>query len=265
MTQGQEQPPSPAPLIDSHAHLDFPQFEGQLDAVIERARAAGIERIVSIGTTYEGALRTLDIAASYPNVSPAAGVHPSYIVEGFARFEELAKLFETAPFVAVGETGLDFYRMHTPAAVQENAFRAHIELALARDLPVIIHVRDAYEDALRVLDSTPKMPRGVFHCFSGTAEFAREGLARGFYISFAGQVTFKNADALRTVAATVPMERILVETDCPYLAPVPHRGKDNEPAFVRHTAEMIAKLKGVGIGIAAAQTAANAKALFRLA
>jgi len=262
MTQGQAQSLSPAALIDSHAHLDFPEFRGRLDAVIERARAAGVERIVSIGTTYEGALRTLEIAAQYANVSPAAGVHPSYIAEGFARFSDLVKLFETAPFVAVGETGLDFYRMHAPAEVQETAFRAHIELALERNLPVIIHVRDAYEDALRVLDSLPRTPSGVFHCFSGTVAFAREVIARGFYISFAGQVTFKNADALREVAAAAPMERILIETDCPFLAPVPHRGKDNEPAFVRHTAEMIAKVRGMKADAVAAQTLANTKALF---
>lgn len=258
--------PTPMALIDSHAHLDFPQLVEQIDAVVARARAAGVGHIVTIGTSYEAALVSLDIARRFPNVHAAAGVHPNYVAEKLGGFADLRKIFDTAPLVGVGETGLDFYREHTPHEAQEKAFRMHIDLALEKDLPLIIHIRDhaegAYNAALAVLDSLPRMPRGVFHCFSGTAEFAREAIARGFYVSFAGQITFKNAEALRAVTATVPLNRILVETDCPYLAPVPYRGKDNEPAFVKHTAEKVAEILGMPFEAVARATTENAKRLF---
>jgi TatD DNase family protein len=249
-------------LVDSHAHLDFPEFEGRLEKVLARAAEAGVGHVITIGISYETARKALEIAARFPDVSAAAGIHPNEAAAHFGEFEALARLFETEALVGVGETGLDFYRNRTPAAVQEESFRAHIELALARDLPLVIHVRDAYEEALRVLDASRKMPRGVFHCYSGTAEFAREAVARGFFISVAGQVTFKNADALRAAVATVPLERLLVETDCPYLAPAPHRGKDNEPAYVRFTAERIAEVMGVPFEEVARATTANARRLF---
>ncbi|GAI99624.1 unnamed protein product, partial [marine sediment metagenome] len=166
--------------------------------------------------------------------------------------------------VAVGETGLDFHGEYTPADMQRVAFAKHIELALSNDLPVIVHVRDAYDEALKVIDSFDAPPRGVFHCFSGDAAFAREVLKRGFFVSIAGQVTFKNADKLRSVAADLPLGRLLVETDCPWLAPVPRRGKTNEPAFVRHTAEKLAECMGSGLADVARATSANAWRLFRL-
>lgn len=251
-------------LVDSHAHLDFPQFEGKLDGVLPRARDAGVTHVLTIGISYETARAALDIARRFPNVKAAAGVHPNEAGCEFADFGKLAKLFRSEPLVAVGETGLDYYRNRTPAAEQKSAFRAHIELALERDLPLVLHVRDAYADALSMLDSMPGMPRGVFHCFSGDAALAREVLARGFFISFAGQVTYKNAEALRAVVKGVPVGRLLVETDCPYLAPVPHRGKDNEPAYVRFTAEKIAEVMGVPFADVARATTANAWRLFGL-
>jgi len=251
-----------ATLVDSHAHLDFPEFAGHLDEVIARANATGVGHILTIGISYETALAALDIARKYAGVSAAAGIHPNEVGAHFERFPELVKLFETEPLVAVGETGLDFYRNRTPAEEQKEAFRAHLELALERDLPVIIHVRDAYEEALKALDSLARMPRGVFHCFSGAAEFAREALDRGFFVSFAGQVTYKNAEDLRAVAGAIPVGRLLVETDCPYLSPVPHRGKTNEPSYVLHTAEKLAGLVGVPYDDFARATTANAWRLF---
>jgi TatD DNase family protein len=266
-------PPSPAPieLVDSHAHLDFPELAGRLDAVVERANAAGVAHIVTVGTSYEAAVTALGIARRFPCVSAAAGIHPNYVAEKLAGFDDLRRLFDTEPLVAVGETGLDFYREHTPHADQEAAFRLHIELALDKDLPLVIHIRDAqgaaraYDRALEILDAAPRMPRGVFHCFSGTTQFAREAVARGFLISIAGQVTFKNAEALRATVATIPLERLLVETDCPYLAPVPNRGKDNEPAFVRHTADRVAEILATPFETVARATTDNARKLFSIA
>ena len=253
-----------ARLIDSHAHLDFPEFEGQVDAVIERARAAGVVGIVTVGTTYDSARKALEIASQHEGVYAAAGIHPNDVAQHFSEFGAVARLFETESLVAVGETGLDFHWKDTPPSEQEKAFRAHLDLAVSRDLPVIIHVREAHAEALRVLDSLPRMPRGVFHCFSGTAEFAREVIARGFYISIAGPVTYKNANNLRATVATIPLERLLVETDCPYLAPVPHRGKTNEPAYVRATAEKVAEVIGAPFEEFARATTENAWALFGL-
>lgn len=253
-----------SPLIDSHAHLDFPDFEGCLDEVISRALDAGVTGILTIGTTYAAAIQAIEITGRYDCVFAAAGIHPNYVAEEFGRFEELAALFETKRLLAVGETGLDFYRDHTPRNMQLDAFKAHINLALERDLPLVIHIRQAFDEALAVLDSCGGMPTGVFHCFSGTASFAREVLKRGFYISIAGQVTFKKATDLRNTVAGLPLDRLLVETDCPYLAPVPNRGKPNEPAFVHHTAAKVAECMGLAFHDVANATTTNASRLFRM-
>lgn len=249
-------------LVDSHAHLDSRDFERQLDDVIARARQAGVVAVLTIATSYDETHRSLEIARRYDAVSAAAGIHPNYAAEKFDRFADLAALFETEPLVGVGETGLDFYRDYAPRDMQEHAFRAHIELALERDLPLIIHVREAHDETLAVLDSYREMPKGVFHCFSGTADYAEEVLKRGFFISIAGNVTFKKADSLRAVAAAVPLGRLLVETDSPYLAPVPKRGRTNEPAFVHYTAQKVAECLGVPFEDVARSTSANAWRLF---
>ena len=249
-------------LVDSHAHLHFPEFEGAVGEAIERARVAGVGHILTVGTSYEEGVKSLSMARRYPGISAAAAVHPNYVMDKYGGFDALRRLFDTEPFVAVGETGLDFYWDYTPPAEQEKAFRAHLDLALEKDLPVILHVRDAYEKTLEVLDSLSRMPRGVFHCFSGTAEFARKALDRGFYISVAGQITFKKADELRAAVATVPLDRLLVETDCPYLAPLPHRGKTNEPSYVRFTAERLAQLLGVPFEEVARATTENFRTVF---
>ena len=189
-------------------------------------------------------------------------MHPNEAGAQFKDFGLLAKLFETEPLVAVGETGLDFHHHFTPVEEQKKAFQAHLDLALDRNLPVILHVRDAHKETLEILDGLQRMPRGVFHCFSGTAEFAREALERGFFISVAGRVTYKNAEDLRKVVKGLPVGRLLVETDCPYLTPMPHRGEDNEPAFVRFTAEKIAEVMGMPFADLARTTTANARRLF---
>lgn len=252
-------------LVDSHAHLDYPPLAGDLSGVVSRAKDAGVAGIITVGTTLEGTRKSIEIARAFPGVVWAAGgIHPNEASAHFGEFAELSRLFETQPLVAVGETGLDFYRERTCADEQRAAFRAHLELALARDLPVIIHIREAYDEALKVLDSMPTMPRGVLHCFSGNLDFAREALGRGLYISIAGQVTYKNAEDLRRVVAQIPLGRLLVETDCPYLAPVPRRGKDNEPAYARFTAEAVAGLTGVTLADLARTTTANAWRLFRI-
>lgn len=249
-------------LVDSHAHLDLEEFSGHLEGVIARANEAGVNHILSIGTSYETSITTIEIARRFDCVSAAAGIHPHYVAERFGEFGRLKALFDDEPLVAVGETGLDFYRDASPRGDQCEAFRAHIDLAMAKDLPLIIHVRDAWDEALEVLDSAGGAPRGVFHCFSGDADFAREVLERGFFISVAGQVTFKKADDLREVVSALPLGRLLVETDCPYLAPVPKRGKTNEPAYVRLTAQAVAECMGVGFTDVARATTANAWRLF---
>ncbi len=254
--------PAQVSLVDTHAHLDFPEFEGRLEQVIAAAEESGVSNIISVATTYESARATLEIARRFPRVSPAAAIHPNYVAEKFGDFGPLAALFDREPFVAVGETGLDFYRDYTPPEEQKAAFRAHIELALARDLPLIVHVRDAYDEALRVLDEFETAPKGVFHCFSGDSRFADEVLDRGFFISIAGQVTFANAAPLREVVAGLPLGRLLVETDCPFLAPVPRRGRTNEPAWVRYTAEAVADCLGVPFGDVARATGVSARRLF---
>ena len=249
-------------IIDTHAHLDFEEFDGDRIETVARAAAAGVSDIITIGTTLAGAIKTLEIASKSENVHAAAGIHPNYVAENFGEWSELAALFERNIFVGVGETGLDFYRDHTPKSMQIAAFKEHICLSLERNLPLIIHCRDAYEEVIAAIDGFENMPRGVFHCFGGTTDFAAEAVKRGFLISFAGQLTFKKSDALRETAASIPIESILVETDCPYLAPAPNRGKRNEPAFAVHTAAMLAEVHGVSYARMAQALSANARRLF---
>ena len=220
-------------LVDSHCHLDFPELSGDADGVLERARSAGVGHLLTIGTK-------------------------------ITKFDGVLAMAEHPKVVAFGETGLDFYYEHSPRADQERSFRVHIDAAREADLPIIIHTRDADPETAAILDDEmSKGPfKGVIHCFSSGPELAAKVLELGFYISFSGIVTFKKAEELREVAKTVPLDRILVETDSPYLAPVPHRGKTNEPAFVAHTAALVAELKGVSRDELAAQTTANFFRLF---
>jgi len=253
-------------LIDSHCHLDFPDFAPELDAVIERARAAGVDTMVSISTRLSSFPNVRAIAERYEGIYCSVGVHPHDAKDEAeeASADVIGELAQHPKVVGIGETGLDFYYEHGPRADQERAFRAHISAARATRLPLIVHTRDAEADTIRVLtDEMQKGPfSGLIHCFSASRAFAESALALGFYISFSGIVTFKKADAVREVAAMVPPDRMLVETDAPYLAPVPHRGKRNEPAFVVETARVLAKLRGLSEEEIARTTSENFKRLF---
>ena len=252
-------------LVDSHCHLDFPELATDVDDVVIRARSAGVGHMLTIGTKITKFDGVLAMAERFPNVSCSVGIHPHEAgVEPAMDVEKLTALAKHPKVVAFGETGLDFYYEHSPRADQERSFRVHIDAAREAGLPVIVHTRDADPETAKILQE--EMARGPFtgviHCFSSGPEFAAQALDLGFYISFSGIVTFKKAEALRDVAKTVPLDRILVETDSPYLAPMPHRGKTNEPAFVTHTAAMVAGLKGVTREELAAKTTENFFRLF---
>lgn len=252
-------------LVDSHCHLDYPELAGDAAGVVARARNAGVRHMLTIGTKITAFDGVLAMAERFPNVSCSVGIHPHEAgVEPATDVEKLMDLARHPKVVAFGETGLDFYYEHSPRADQERSFRVHIAAARAAGLPVIIHTRDADAETADILGAamTEGPFTGVIHCFSSGRELAEKVLELGFYISFSGIVTFKKADALREVAKTVPMDRILVETDSPYLAPMPHRGKTNEPAFVAETAAVVAGLKGVTRDELAMQTTANFFQLF---
>lgn len=255
-------------LVDTHAHLDEDAFSFDRADVVANAAAVGVTRIVTIGTTLESSQAALAIAAEFPGVYAAVGIHPNYAAvaqpDDWAQIEELAK----APrAVGIGETGLDRYWDHTPIEVQQDYFDRHLELSRRTGKPFIVHCREAEADVVAQLRRAAGQGtlHGVMHSFAGSSETADICLELGLYLSFAGMVTYKKSEELRQIAARVPADRILVETDSPYLAPVPNRGKRNEPAWVRHTAELIAQARGVPLEEFAAQTTANAQRLFALA
>jgi TatD DNase family protein len=251
-------------LVDTHAHLDMAELAGDLEGVLGRARDAGVSRIVTIGTDEASSRAAVSLAAGREPVFCAVGLHPHEASRWSAGLAaELLSLAASPKVVAWGEVGLDFYRMHSPRPAQERAFREQIGLAAQRGLPLIVHVRDAHEEALAIL-AQEGASRGVFHCFSGNERLAERVLELGFYISLAGPLTFKNASKPVRVAERVPLGRLLVETDCPYLAPVPHRGRRNEPAYLVHTAARLAEIKGVEVAEVARATTRNAKNLFGL-
>ena len=249
-------------LADSHTHLEFPQFDEDREQVFERAWAGGVRHLVAIGSASgPDRLRVgLEMAEGRDWVFPTIGIHPHEArLATDDHFDELARLAADLRVIAVGEIGLDYHYDHSPRDVQEAVFRRQLELAEASRLPIIIHCREAWLDCLRILDEQWKRTGlgGIFHCFSGSFEDARRGLDAGFYISFAGNLTFPKAADLRDVAARVPRSRLLIETDCPFLAPVPKRGKRNEPAFVRFVAEQLGAIWGVSVPEAAAATTRN--------
>jgi TatD DNase family protein len=254
-------------FIDTHAHLFDGRFRGDLPAVIERAIAAGVERVVCLGIDRESSIESVRIANAFPLVVAAVGIQPNSLAEARAGdWEEVVRLAETEPrVVAIGETGLDRYWDRTPFAMQEEYFARHIELARRLAKPFIIHCREAEADVVKALRSEIASHgpiRSVMHSFSGDLATAQACLEMGLYISFAGMVTYPKAQELRDVAREVPLERLLVETDCPYLAPQPVRGRRNEPAYVAHTAALLAEVKGVPVAELAEQTTRNARALF---
>lgn len=257
------------PLIDTHAHLDDDRFADDLAEVLERAAASGLRRVITIATTAPSSGRAVALAKAYPILAATVGIQPNHVAEaGPTDWDEVVRLAEVEPIVALGETGLDRHWDYTPFAQQEDYFARHLELARRKGVAVVIHCREAEADVVRMLraDHERHGPvRAVMHSFTGDLATAEACLAMGLHISFAGMVTYKNAQALRDVAAKVPADRLLVETDSPYLAPVPKRGQRNEPAYVVHTAALLATVRGVTPEELAEQTTRNAKALFGLA
>ena len=247
-------------LIDSHAHLDDPKFEGELDEVLARAREAGIGRIVTIGTSLESSRRAREIAGKYEEVYYAAGIHPHEANEP-GPVGELASL--TGPkCVALGETGLDYFYDFADRANQKILFEKHLELATAADLPITIHCREAHADTVAILTGAGQ--RGVIHCFSGSVADAEAYVKLGFHLSIAGPVTYKKSDTLRDAVRNIPIDRLMVETDSPLLAPQARRGKRNEPAYVRYTAEEVARVRGMDIAEVEEATERNTRAVFRM-
>ncbi len=252
-------------LIDSHCHLDFPDFATELDAVVARARAAGIERMVTISTRVARHAGVLAIAERFPDVYCSVGTHPHYAHEELdLTAADLVARTRHAKVVALGEAGLDYHYDNSPRAAQEQGFRTHIAAARESGLPLVIHSREADGDTARILEE--ETGKGAFpavlHCFTGGAELARRAVSLGLFISFTGLLTFKNSDALRRIAAELPVDCILIETDAPYLAPGKFRGKRNEPAYVVETAKVLADTRGVAFEEIARQTTANFFRLF---
>ncbi len=255
-------------LIDSHAHIQGKEYAGEAEAVISRAHAAGIEKIIAVGGAGDMSSNTeaIALAESFANVYATVGMHPHDAKDvGADEMEKLKALCTHPKVIAVGETGLDYYYDHSPRDVQRHVFAQFIHMASETGLPIVVHERDAAGDAAELLrgEGAGKL-RGVIHCFTGNYDAACAYLDLGFYISFTGIITFKNADPLREVVRKVPLERMLIETDSPYLTPVPHRGKRNEPLYVRFVAETIAKVKELAVEEVARVTTENVKHLFRI-
>ncbi len=253
-------------LVDSHCHLDFPEFAAELDQVVERARASGVGRMVTICTRVSQFERVLAVAERFDDVVCTVGVHPHEAAnESDADTRRLVAIARHPKVAGIGETGLDYYYEHSPRERQARAFRAHIAAARETGLPLVVHARDADDDMAAIL--TEEMVQGAFsgvlHCFSSSRQLADKAIELGLYISLSGIVTFKKADELRATAGAMPLDRLLVETDAPYLAPVPMRGKRNEPAFVAHTARAVAALRGLEPDALAAATTENFFRLFR--
>lgn len=263
-------------FVDTHAHLSYPEFAADLDDVLARATASRVHHVISIATSLDEARRVIEIAEKFPQVSGSVGLHPGKVPEvRLCETEQLRELAAHPKIVAIGETGLDYYReaRDQPALQrqQKDLFWSHLDLARELSLPVVIHNRSAERDILEILRahaqklSEQDHPWGVMHCFAGDLKFARDCLELGLFISYTGILTFKNARTLQDVAAEVPLDRVMLETDAPYLAPVPYRGKRNEPAHVPHIAAVLAELKRVTVDEVAAQTSANAERLFGIA
>jgi TatD DNase family protein len=253
-------------LIDSHCHLDFPDFASQLDDVVGRARAAGVGLMLSVSTHVRRSGQLTALAERYPDVYCSVGTHPHHAAEeADVTLEEIVEWTRHPKVAALGESGLDYHYDKSPRAEQQRGFRLHIAAARETGLPLIIHTREAEADTIAILEE--ELARGPFsallHCFTSSAELARRAVELGLYISFSGVLTFKKLDSLRAIAAEVPEDRLLVETDAPFLAPEPLRGKVNEPAFVRHTARVLAKAKGVSEAEIARTTTENFHRLFR--
>ncbi len=252
-------------LVDSHCHLDFPDFSSELDAVVDRARGAGIGRIVTISTRVKRHAQVLAIAERFADVFCSVGTHPHNAHEELdIGSEQLAEIAKHPKVVAIGEAGLDYHYDNSPREAQEKGFRAHIAAARQTGLPLVIHSREADDDMARILEE--ESGKGAFpavlHCFTGGRDLAMRAVTLGHYVSFTGILTFKNSQNLRDIAKDLPTDRVLVETDAPYLAPQPYRGKRCEPSYVVETAKMLAQTRGVNADEIARQTSENFFRLF---
>ena len=239
-------------IIDTHAHIDMAAFDDDRSEVIQRAKDNGVDYVLNVGCDIESSLRSMELAERYDFIYGTAGVHPHDVKKiDHQTYDQLKQLLSHPKMIALGEIGLDFYKNYSPPDQQKEHLRKQVELSRELKKPIIVHCRDASEDAVAILsDYFPKDPSarsGIFHCFSGNQELADRALEMGFYISFSGSVTFKKSEELRAIAKTIPADRLFVETDCPFLAPVPKRGKRNEPSYVMHTAQLIADVREVNI------------------
>ena len=250
-------------LFDSHAHLDDNRFDADRAETIDRAAASGVTGIINIGADMASSARSVELASQYPGIYAAVGIHPHDAkAAAEADYEQLAKWAAQPKVVAIGETGLDYYYDWSPRDVQQAVFIKHIDLARQLGKPLIIHDRDAHGDLMTIVRKEARSLTGVFHCFSGSLEMAREVIKLGFYVSIAGPVTFDKSMKLKEIAAAVPLEKLLVETDSPYLTPHPWRGRRNEPAHVRLVAEEVARLRQLPLEAVAEATTANVRRLF---
>lgn len=253
-------------LIDSHCHLDrlkLDKYDGDLSAAVNAALARGVEQMLCVGISIENVDAMIAIAEQYPQVVSSVGVHPLDVEKGLADVEQLKQWAAHPKVVAIGESGLDYYYSEDSKAVQQQSFAVHLQAAAELQLPVIVHTRNAREDTLALIaEQGSEDSAGVLHCFTEDWDMARRAMDMNYMISISGIITFNKADELRAVVKQVPLDRLLVETDSPYLAPVPYRGKPNEPAYVREVCEYIAELKGVSYSALAEQTGANFHKLF---
>ena len=253
-------------LIDTHCHLDFKDFDSDRDDVLKRAAAQGVRYIINVGSSLEGSRRSLSLADKYESVFASLGIHPHEAPSANEEaISELRHMARHKKVVAIGEVGLDYYKSESPKESQKSAFRKFIRLAIELDLPLIIHNREANSDMLSILaDESGGKIRGVMHCFSGDSGFLAQSLAMGLLVSFTCNVTFKNAANLRMAAAEAPLEKLLLETDAPFLAPQTFRGERNEPSYLKYLAEEIAKVKNISEEKVAKVTSENASEFFRL-
>jgi TatD DNase family protein len=252
-------------LVDSHCHLDHQDFQGEVEAILARARQAGVSTMLTIGTTLSGFPRVLEVAQRNEDVFCTVGVHPhDAAAEQGVTVERILQLSRHPKVVGIGECGLDYYYNRSPQDIQINTFKTHIAAARESGLPLVVHTRDADDEMASILEAEQGVGpfTGVLHCFSSGRALAETAVRLGFYISFSGTLTFKKSEALRDIAATLPAERLLIETDAPYLAPVPMRGRRNEPSFVAHTLRTLAACRGEDEGKLAETTSANFHRLF---
>ena len=250
-------------IIDSHCHINFPELIEDIDGVLERMADNQVSKALCVSVNLEKFPEVLSLAKAHEHIYASVGVHPDHESGEEPTVERLVSLSEDPKVVAIGETGLDYFRTEGDVAWQRDRFRVHIRAARETDKPLIIHTREAGDDTLSILkDEGEGLVRGVMHCFTETLEFARASIDLGFFISFSGIITFKNAQAIRDVAKVIPLESILIETDSPYLAPVPNRGKTNEPSYVRYVLEEVARVKELPVDAVAQATTKNFHRLF---